>query len=164
MRRWCDTERTKLDKLLAEYGIARHPTKLVQFGDQQADIDVDIADLVLNLWKLGLSTCNSCQDNGPERFVWIEFSLVCDAEKFLNFVAEYSEKPGSVYDRMTRAWGNATDLDWQYSPGLDDFGVEMEYPNDDTFIPRFARHTRFNFFNVGSVPSPGSRIRKETNF
>jgi hypothetical protein len=47
-----------------------HETKLIKYKDQQAQIDVEIANLVLNLWKLGLRTSNSCQDNVPKGFVW----------------------------------------------------------------------------------------------
>jgi hypothetical protein len=36
-----------------------HETKLVKYRDEQAHIDVEIADLILNLWKLGLTTLNS---------------------------------------------------------------------------------------------------------
>jgi hypothetical protein len=115
-----------------------HETKLVEFGDQRAEIDVDIADLVLNLWKLGLRTSNSCQDNVPKGFAWIEFCSVYDAETFLNLVAEYSEEPGSVYNRMTRPWGDKTHLDWIYSVCLTDFGVDIEYPDDDTFTTMFT--------------------------
>jgi hypothetical protein len=115
-----------------------HEAKLIKFGDQEAEIDEEIADLVLNFWKLGLRTSNSCQDNVPKGFVWIEFCSVCDAEVFLSLVAEYSEEYGSVYDRMTRAWGDRTALDWQYNTDLTDFGVDLEYPNDDEFVPRFT--------------------------
>jgi hypothetical protein len=115
-----------------------HETKLVEFGDQRAEIDVDIADLVLNLWKLGLRTSNSCQDSVPKGFVWISFCSSDDAEQFLNLVAEYDEEPGSVYDRMTRAGGDTTDLDWRFDTDLTDFGVDMEYPDDDTFEPKFT--------------------------
>src|SRR6266478_2607913 len=103
-----------------------HETKLVKYRDEQAYIDVEIAELVLNLWKLGLTTTNSCQDNVPKGFVWIEFFSSHDAEMFLNYVAEYSEEPGSVYDRMTRAWGDKTSRDWKYSLHIQDYGVDEE--------------------------------------
>jgi hypothetical protein len=122
-----------------------HKTKLIQFGDWQAKIDEDIADLVLNLWELGLITLNSCQDNVPKGFVWIEFRSALEAERFLNFVSEYSEEPGSVYDRMTREWGDATALDWIYTLNLSNLGVEHDPVSDDEILPRFTGRHAFHF-------------------
>jgi hypothetical protein len=122
----------------SEAAMSEHETKLIKFEDQQAEIDVDIADLVLNLWKLGLRTSNSCQDGVPKGFAWIEFCSAWDAEMFLNLVAEYSEEPGSVYDRMTRAWGDETPLDWRYDCYRRDFGVNEEELNDHEVTTSFS--------------------------
>jgi hypothetical protein len=46
-----------------------HKTRFIRYQDREADVDVEIADLVYNLWKLDLGTLNSCQDNVPAGFV-----------------------------------------------------------------------------------------------
>jgi hypothetical protein len=122
-----------------------HQTKHIRYKDQEADIDVEIADLILNLWRLEISTLNSCQDGVPEGFAWIEFASAYDAEMFLDFVAQYSEDPDSVYARMTCAWGDDTALDWQYDPCLEDYGVDRQLVNDDEIEETFSGRHHFNF-------------------
>jgi hypothetical protein len=122
-----------------------HPTKLIKYNGEEAHIDVEIADLISNLWKLDLMTFNSCQDNVPKGFVWIEFGSVYDAEQFLNYVSEYSEESESVYCRITRKWGDTTDLDWQYATHIHDFGVDEELTDDDAFLETFTGKHEIHF-------------------
>src|SRR5256885_17250267 len=49
-------------------------------------IDAEIAPLIEALWARGLETLNSCQDNGDEHWVWVEFATAADASLFLNAV------------------------------------------------------------------------------
>jgi hypothetical protein len=123
----------------------KHKTKHIRYEDQEADIDGEIADLILNLWRLEISTLNSCQDNLPKGFVWIEFGSAYDAEQFLDYVAQYCEEPGSVYDRMTRAWGDDMPLDWRYEPHLRDYGVDEHLVNHDGIEAIFSGRHEFNF-------------------
>jgi hypothetical protein len=123
----------------------KHPTKHVIYKDQEADIDVDIAVLVLNLWKLGIHTVNSCQDNVPKGFVWIEFLSTFDAEQFLDSVADYYDEPDSLYQRMKRDWGDETPMDWQYSPFLRDYGVDLVPVGDREGYTTFNGSHQFNF-------------------
>jgi hypothetical protein len=39
-----------------------HPTVLVQVGEMVADIDVELAPLITELWKAQLFTTRSCQE------------------------------------------------------------------------------------------------------
>lgn len=41
-----------------------HPAKHVAYGAMEADVDEDLADLVVELWRLGVDTASSCQDEG----------------------------------------------------------------------------------------------------
>jgi hypothetical protein len=123
----------------------KHLTKHVKYGEREGDIDTDISDLIVNLWKLGLYTVNSCQDNVPKGFVWIEFLSSNGAEEFLNYVAEYSEDPGSVYQRMNRQRGDKTPLDWKYTPSLRDHGADDVLVSDNEISSTFNGSHEFMF-------------------
>jgi hypothetical protein len=141
--------------------LRKHPTKRVKYKDLEADIDLDIADLVLNLWKLEVDTVNSCQDNAETGFVWIAFDSTYGAEEFLNYVAEYSEEPDSVYQRMNREWGDATLMDWKYTPSLKDHGVDERVESDDTISSTFTGSHGFMFSMSVRFPRADLEFAKE---
>lgn len=145
-----------------------HKARLIKWKDQEAEIDIEIADLILNLWKLELDTFNSCQDDVPRGFVWIQFASAYDAEMFLNYVSEYSEEPNSVYGRITRAWGDPTDLDWLYTPHIEDYGVDEKVMDDDTILSTFTGQHEIQFsisvrFPHSDLAFVEKRIRKALN-
>jgi hypothetical protein len=98
--------------------MTEHKTKRVVWGDREAYIDRGIASLILELWKADIDTCNSCENNVPRGWVWIEFTTAHDAESFLNIVAQdYDEDADSLYQRINRLWqGDDIDerKDWIY--------------------------------------------------
>lgn len=111
-----------------------HKTKLIQHEDMEAEVDLKIADLILNLWKLDLTTTNSCQDNNPKDWIWIEFASTLDAEQFLNICAnEYSDDVDSLYNRIRQEWDGAKDS-WKYSTCIDDYNVHQEIDEEDDSI------------------------------
>ena len=108
----------------------KHHYKIVSFRGQKICIDEDIAPLLLNMWKLGIRTWNSCQGhcsfkcahkyrikklkNGITnytkvrtkacgQFVWLVFDRVEDLELFYNLVAEPKDfnNDKSMYDQIT---------------------------------------------------------------
>ena len=54
-------------------------------SDETIEVDEGIAPLIKAIWNLGISTCNSCQENMPG-IVWIEFLTARDVEAFLSRV------------------------------------------------------------------------------
>jgi len=77
--------------------------KLIKFGNREEDVDEGIADLILDCWKMDLTTFDSCQELLPN-VVWIEFDLY-DGEKFINLIAkEYNEDKNSLYSRVSNIW------------------------------------------------------------
>jgi hypothetical protein len=109
----------------------------------EAEIDCEIAPLILELWKAGIQTANSCEDNVPRGFVWIQFLTVPDAERFLDVVGHYDDDgQESVPSRYRRILGEGEwPDDWIYSTGLEDWSVECEVDGDDTI-----RETRTQAF------------------
>ena len=66
-----------------------HKTVRVQWNGMDAEIDEEIAPLILELWKAGLMTMMSCQDS-PEGWVWLQFPFVVFAEAFMDLIEKES--------------------------------------------------------------------------
>src|SRR5262245_30555937 len=83
----------------------------VAWQGREEEVDEELAPLLLALWKAGIDTCNSCQENRPG-VVWIEFPTSLDAQAFLNLVAQYpsEDEAGTLYGRIM--W-YAGDQDWE---------------------------------------------------
>ena len=45
-------------------GVRTHPAVVVSVGERLAEVDVDLAPLVTELWRAGIGTIHSCQDVG----------------------------------------------------------------------------------------------------
>jgi hypothetical protein len=91
-----------------------HRTIRLKIGEQEANIDVGIADIVEQIWLAGIATVGSCEDNEPPGYCWIEFITADDAENFVEIVArsaprslkyriwEALDKPGAwIYDPVS---------------------------------------------------------------
>jgi hypothetical protein len=88
-------------------------------------VDEELAPLILALWKRGIDTCLSCQENRPG-VAWIMFPTAEDAKKFLNAVAVYPEdedRGQNLYDRIV---GVADGGNWDYSVSVDDWAVKYD--------------------------------------
>ncbi len=88
--------------------------------NETIEVDEGIAPLLEAIWNLGISTCNSCQENKPG-VIWIEFSSVEDAEIFLTYIASGLHTVNSLaagnwlYYRIMGHTGG-----WQYNAHLHD--------------------------------------------
>lgn len=81
----------------------RHPQVKIHHGKYRASVDKGLAPLILELWKAGWETLQSCQRHTTGR-VWVEFARAWHLEAFLNVVAPYDSAPGSLW-RRAKAWG-----------------------------------------------------------
>jgi hypothetical protein len=63
-----------------------HPQTRIRWGDWEADVDEGLAPLLLEIWKRGLRTQMSCQENEPG-VAWIAFASLMEAQLFLDLVA-----------------------------------------------------------------------------
>jgi hypothetical protein len=136
----------------------RHEAVRVVWGDQSADIDEAIAPLILEIWKAGIRTANSCEDNVPRGFVWIQFPTTQDAERFLNIIGEYEdEEPApSRYRRVLAEaeWPG----EWRYAVGLEDWAVDCEVDEENWIVEKRTRDRPMFCFWV-SIRFPRSDIR-----
>lgn len=93
------------DLLRIQAGETIHAQETVTVGDWTADVDVELAPLIRELWAAGWSTYASCQDHPGTGKVWIGFSESNHAAAFLNAVAIHQKsKKDSLWQRAND-WG-----------------------------------------------------------
>jgi hypothetical protein len=77
-----------------------HAKQMVQWGDAHAQIDVPLAPLILQIWKRGWTTLNSCHDSsGRDHLAYIHFES--PAHAILFFEAIRNTVPFVVFDRRS---------------------------------------------------------------
>ena len=118
-----------------------HPATVVVHGDLAAEVDLELAPLVLEIWRAGLETIHSCQDVG-ENLVDLAVHLphlagivqretgrasigFPDAEAVLAFLDALANAGprDELYERMAH-W--ASPAAWQLVLGIQDQGLERE--------------------------------------
>lgn len=84
----------KMNKRVEAFGACKEQKKMIEHkqtaildptSNQMVEVDEGIAPLLKAIWNLGITTCNSCQENKPG-LIWIEFLRAEDAEAFLTRV------------------------------------------------------------------------------
>lgn len=112
--------------------VGKHKTVQVRVGEMRADIDEEIAPLIRELWRAGIDTLNSCQENRPG-IVWVQFATADDAAMFLNVVAEYDEEPDGLYARITGRSDRCehSPPPWDYHALPEDLGLIEAFLDDD---------------------------------
>jgi hypothetical protein len=121
----------------------------VVWQGREAEVDEELAPLILALWKAGIATCNSCQENRPG-VVWIEFLTAFDAQEFLDLVAEHPSEAAvggvpfweTLYGRIM---GYAGDQDWEYDTYPHNWAVEEDLVGDEV-IERCTGPADIGFF------------------
>jgi hypothetical protein len=144
---------------LTEGGPAtRHKQVPIAWKGRYAEVDEELAPVILSLWKAGIDTCNSCQDNFPG-IAWVEFPTMLDAKRFLDLVAVYPDERDmravngrlyvgdvpfweTLYGRIT-GWGN--DDDWRYDVNVHNGSVDEHIVNDEVVQTCFGP-SDFEFF------------------
>lgn len=113
-------------KVASEATAKKHKTIRIVYGDQEADVDKQIAPLIKGMWKAGIETYQSCQDN-PAGWVWIQFMSSHELEKFLSIVGDYQAALGSLHDRMRHGYDRVVGPrvgQWRYVVVAHDLAVD----------------------------------------
>jgi hypothetical protein len=129
-----------------------------------ANIDKAIAPLIRAIWKQGIITTNSCQENRPG-IAWIAFANADEATYFLDLVAEYQTNyTGAFSDTLySRIMGEEPN-GWEYSCNLFNAAVE-ETRVGDTVYEKNTGPADFGFsvsirFPVTDIPLILARLRE----
>lgn len=140
-----------------------HKQVLVKHDLISLVVDEGIAPLFERLLRLNIKTLNSCEDNVPSGWIWIEFLSAYQAERFLNIVAKYSGETKSLYNKICQSWSvGANNWDdenfWKYTANPTDYGVEKSIEEDcvvETFknpgLIRLAISIRFPKTDLAEV-------------
>ena len=88
-----------------------HKTVELEYDDEIIDIDKNISDLMECLWVCDIQTVNSCENNIPKNYIWIEFLDFFDLERFQDILFtgmdNYDERKIRALDTpyyRTNAW------------------------------------------------------------
>lgn len=108
----------------------RHKTVKIWYEPYKCyfNIDKNIAPLINEIWKAGIETDNSCEDNIPEIYdytdtcFWISFSSGFDFYMFLDIVFNGISRNSDFFSR-TRRYSKCK-LRWKYS-------IWIDTPDDD---------------------------------
>lgn len=115
-----------------------HPTKLIAVGDQQAEVDVELAPLIEQMWRTGICTMMCCQETDPG-IAWIEFDSIDDLMRFLNLVVWYESEPDSLYARVNSQRFAGTQAGcWEFQFNLMDILEDQQEQTEDGlagFVP-----------------------------
>jgi hypothetical protein len=100
-------------------GRSQHPQVQIKHGSWSADVDEEIAPLILACWRADIATSNSCQENQPG-IAWIEFPTALDAEHFTTTVVR------DIDDLYWRAFPNDDgEVHWEWAAVPGDLGEEL---------------------------------------
>lgn len=80
---------------------AHHQQVIVAHEAKRAEIDASIAPLILEIWRAGIDTWQSCERHSRTGKVWIAFETAADAEAFLD--AALLSKRASAW-AQSEAW------------------------------------------------------------
>lgn len=109
-----------------------HPTVVVRVGDWTAPIDKEIAPLIKEIWKAGIGTVLSCQENQPG-ITWIAFVITNVADFLHIVVGEYNDEIDSLYNRIRQEWEDSKRVGWwEYEIFSQGFPmVSIRFPKTD---------------------------------
>jgi hypothetical protein len=130
-----------------------HKQVLVEVGDMAAEVDEGLAPLIRELWRAGIHTTMSCQENRPG-IAWIQFASAPDAEEFLSMVGEYEDGIDSLYSRINPRClplcpEHCAELEaklWEYDVFAEDFGLEEDIDDDGNSVEEW--HNGDTYFNL----------------
>lgn len=114
--------------------MTRHEQVHISYGEQEADVDEGIADLLLACWRLGIDTNLSCENNVPEGYIWINFDGPEDALLFADLAApRYDPEMDSTYQRAAQVWSGAEPA-WIWKCHPTDLNIAVDIDEDDCMI------------------------------
>lgn len=107
-----------------------HKQIKVQYGEMAAEVDEGIAPLILEMWKAGITTFMSCENNNNEYnnlgdVMWVAVPEF-DVSPFLNCILGNRERDGLYYRVIMET---QTEDDWIYDVLIDDLSLVIR--NDE---------------------------------
>jgi hypothetical protein len=128
----------------------RHKQVKVSYDNLIVEVDEGLAPLLTVIWKHGIDTCLSCEENFPG-IAWIMFDTAYDAEKFLNLVFVRNRKK-PFWETMDGRITECGKDNWEYSVCVDNLSsknppffiisISIRFPITDIplIMKRLNRH------------------------
>lgn len=113
-----------------------HEQVHISLEDDEADVDKEMAPIILECWKNDIWTLLSCQENHPG-VAWIEFLSPYCASKFMDIVAnKYESKLKSLYNRIAGNWDSISEEleKWEYNILPFDFNLTQTPDENDEYL------------------------------
>lgn len=107
-----------------------HETIFLHVKDMEADIDIKIAPLISEIWKTGIITYNSCENNIPANYVWIEFADYEHAKKFIDYISYDLSRTAPMYYRMM----GEDEPRWIFGMLPHELNDDPDYKHDNAYI------------------------------
>jgi len=82
--------------------------------NEEIEVDQNISHLLSAMWYWGIETTNSCENNFPDGYVWIEFPTATDFEKFIHRALDYQDDT----DHYNRAISISLPDSWKYRTSI----------------------------------------------
>ena len=117
-----------INRIKASKTRVRHETtRIPHFHGYTCNIDNNISTLIKYIWLYKIDTYNSCENNIPDGFIWIQFASANDADFFLNIVFNNISTYSNEYNRGIRIFKNPLLKSWIYN-------VNIENDNDESNV------------------------------
>lgn len=147
-----------------------HKQVKITHGKMSAEVDEGIAELILEIWKHGIDTIMSCEEN-QQGTVWIDFLTVNDGERFLNLVGgRFPSKAKKPWETLYgRIFGFGTQGDWSYNLCINDLNATpVTDENEDIVEYEVSGRAEVYFslsirFPQSDIPLILKRLRKKIN-
>lgn len=133
--KWDEFWRDVATSLPLEKAAVMHEQVSIQVGAFAAEVDSEIAPLIVELWVAGWGTQKSCQNHNEMGKVWVAFVDTSDVEAFLNAIATHSDEHDSLWRRASDFWFQTTKVqsehfrggNWEYHASVYDEAYDEEH-------------------------------------
>lgn len=145
-----------------------HEQTLISHGELEAEVDAELAEMILALWQLGVTTEYSCQGGrGPEDKSYILFATPEDATRFAHALElPFDREMDSLSNRALQRhlpnydedeeeawrWTLEERWDWEISPWSEyHFAGRPDPPAGTPFAGRLRVTVRFPYKDLAEV-------------
>jgi hypothetical protein len=108
-----------------------HKQVPISYGNWSANVDEGIAEFILAIWRCGIQTEMSCQENGPG-VTWVSFRRTTDLRRFMKMLLDWS----GFEDKIAQpAWSRADILKFGRWHSKVDIIEGWRWVSEDEIVP-----------------------------
>jgi hypothetical protein len=111
-----------------------HDGVLLDYNGMKVQIDKKIAPLMKELWEAKIETSNSCEDNVPKGYVWIEFANEQSFRRFMNIMFKKEFCKNDIFRRAVSGWDTDGKC-WKFNINVDSQDNYVDYETGEIANP-----------------------------